>query len=306
MSDEITTAMVDTYNTGIEMLAQQMSSKLKSRVRQESKGGERNAFDQVGAVAVSERTVRAGDTPYINSPHRRRWVETIDYDVGDLLDLPDMIRILNDPGGAYGRAFIAAFNRQRDAAILAAALATAYTGKTGTGTQAFDTTNNQIAAGGTGFTLSKVKQTMRILKAGSAVEADMDSEAGMNLNIAWTSYQEDEFLDTTEVKSIDYNTQRVLVDGGADRFYGFDFVRLEDWVDDVNSATHRIVPYSGSTRSCIAWVKDGLLLNEPQTPTVRVDQLPTKSYAWQYYAWGQFGATRMQETKVVQIDCAES
>ena len=39
MSNEITTAMVDTYNTGIEMLAQQMMSKLRSRVREESKTG---------------------------------------------------------------------------------------------------------------------------------------------------------------------------------------------------------------------------------------------------------------------------
>lgn len=307
MSNEITTAMVDTFNTGIEMLAQQMSSKLKGRVRVESKPGKRNAFDQVGSVAVSQVTVRHEDTRYINSPHRRRWVGLIDFDVADLLDKEDVIRILNDPSGEYIRAFVAAFNRQRDQSILEAALATAYTGEDGTGTQAM-LAANQIAAGGDGFTLAKVKSAMRILKAGSAVEADMDG-GDFDLTVAWTSFQEEEFLDTTEVKSIDYNTQKVLVDGGMGngKFYGFNYVRLEDWTDDVTGTKHRIVAHDGvTTRSCVAWKKDGLLLNEPRPPYSEVDRMPGKRQSTQLWVGGSFGATRMQEPKVVQIDCVEA
>ena len=96
------------------MLAQQRVSKLLARVRQESEMGERVAFDQVGVVSVKERTVRHADTQYINTPHRKRWVTMKDYDIADLRDAPDLVKILNDPVGEYARAFVAAFNRQQD------------------------------------------------------------------------------------------------------------------------------------------------------------------------------------------------
>ena len=70
MSTEINTAMVDTYNVGIERLAEQMESKLVSRVRVESKPGKRNAFDQIGAVAARKRTDRHGAAPPALGDHQ--------------------------------------------------------------------------------------------------------------------------------------------------------------------------------------------------------------------------------------------
>lgn len=298
MSDEITTAMVDTYNDGIELLAQQTRSKLIEYVRTEAESGERNSFDQVAPVAARRRDDRHGDTQYIHSPHRRRWVTTENWYVSDLLDEPDMRRILNNPSGEYSANFIAALNRERDAEIIEKAIGTAYTGKTGTTQVAFPA-GYQIAHGGTGFTLAKVQAAMTLLKGGNAVDQNM-----MDLYVAWTSAQEEEFMDTTEVKSHDYNTQRVLVRGAMDTFYGFNYVRLEDWTDE-EGTLHRILPKSGTVRTCVAWVKNGLLMNEPKQPQVRVAQLPGKHYSWQFYGDADFGATRMQETHVVQIDVQE-
>lgn len=301
MSDQIGTAMVDTYRTGIEALAQQMESKLTGLVRVEAETGKRVSFDQVGVVAAREKTVRNGDTEYLNTPHNRRWVTMKTFDLADLLDQADLLRVLNNPGGEYSKAFIAALNRARDAHILEQALGTAYTGEAGT-TQTTFTAGNVVAAGGTGMTLAKVRSAMKLLKGGHAVEDGMS-----DLTIAWTAYQEDEFMATTEVKSVDYNTQRVLVSGGMDGkpFYGFNFVRLEDWTDQL-SARHYIVPWASSVRSCVAWKKSGLLLNVPKLPDVTVDRMPGKRNSFQYYAWADFGVTRMQESMVVQIDCAET
>lgn len=298
MSTEITTAMVDTYNEGIERLAEQMQSKLISRVRVESKAGERNSFDQIGAVAARKRTDRHGDTQYINTPHRRRWVITDPWDVADLLDEPDMLRILNDPGGEMGRGFIAALNRERDATIIEAARVTALTGKTGATPVTFPA-GQVIAHGGTGFTLAKVSEAMRKFKQANAVEDDPE------LTIAWTAFQEEEFLDTTEVKSHDFNTQRVLVKGKmADEFYGFNYVRLEDWTDEIGGV-HRILPKTGTVRSCMAWIKNGILLNNAKEPNVRVTQLGSKKYSWQWFGCADFGATRMQESFVQEIEVQE-
>lgn len=304
MSDQITTAMIDTFNDGIEMLAQQMSSKLRDRVRTESENGERVAFDQVGVVSVKERTIRHQDTQYINSPHRKRWVTMKDYDVADLLDVTDIIRILNNPTGEYARAFVAAFNRRRDADILLSALGTAFTGKQGTNPVTLPA-SQQIAAGGSGFTLAKVEDAMSRLIGASVVD---EENPDIRVTIAWTSFQQKQFLQTNEVKSHDFNTQRVLVKGRMmrdDEFYGFNYINLEDWEDE-DGVLHRIVPKSGTTRSCVAWVNKGVLLNEPMPPMTTVDRMPGKKNSTQILTLGTFGASRMQETMVVQIDCLEA
>jgi len=300
MSDQITTAMVDTYKSGLTMLAQQKQSKLLGRVRVEHDTGKRVSFDQIGAVKARKKTERNGDTKYINTPHKRRWATHEDFEIADLMDKFDVIKILNQPGGEYAKAFIAALNRERDTSILAAALGTAYTGETGLTGVALPAAQ-KIAVGGTGFTYAKVEEAMDILAGGNAV--DPDSE----LTIAWTRKQEKEFLQNAEVKSIDYNTQKVLVKGGMGDapFYGFTYVRLEDWTDE-EGATNQIIPKSGTTRSCVAWVKNGLLLNEPGPSEVLVDRMPGKGQATQIWSGASFAATRMQESMVVQIDVLEA
>lgn len=293
MSVEITTAFRQEYKSGIEMLVQQMSAKMRGAVREEAIAGKRAFFDQVGAVAATEAAERHGDTQYVNTPHRRRSVSAKTYRVADLVDVPDMIRTLNDPTNAYSQAFAAALNRAIDREVAAAAIGTAWTGETGTTAVALPSAQ-KIAAGGTGFTLAKLRQAMRKFKAANAVMP------GEELYVAWTSAQEDEFMDAAEVKSVDYNTQKVLVSGGIEGFYGFRFIRLEDAGDGA------LLPKAGGTRSCFAWAKSGLLLGIGQEITAKIDPIPAKNYAVQVYASMDVGATRMQEEKVVQIDCAEA
>ncbi len=293
MSVEITAAFRQEYKSGIEMLVQQMSSQMRKAVREESISSKRAFFDQVGAVAATEATERHGDTQYVSTPHKRRSVSAKTYRVADLVDVPDLIRTLNDPTNAYSQAFAAALNRAIDREVAAAAIGTAYTGETGTGTVSLPSAQ-KIAAGGAGFTLAKLREAMKKFKAANAIMP------GDDLYVAWTSAQEDEFMDTAEVKSVDYNTQKVLVSGGVEGFYGFRFIRLEDAADGA------LLPKSGSTRSCFAWAKSGVLLGLGQDITARIDPIPAKNYAVQVYASMDIGATRMQEEKVVQIDCVES
>lgn len=302
MSNQIPTAMVDTYRSGITMLAQQMKFRLAGAVMLEHETGKRVSFDQVGVVAAQKRVSRHADTPRIDVPHKRRWVTMSDFELSDLLDWVDLIKILSNPGGAYSRAFIAGLNRAKDADCIAGMLGTSFTGEDGTIAVTLPA-GQQIAAGGTGFTLAKVQAAADLLM-GKAIFDDDDE-----LHIAWTRKQEGEFMNTAEVKSVDYNTQKVLVKGsmsnGGDGFYGFQYHRLEDWTDHLNN-TQRILPKVSTTRSCVAWVKSGVIHNAPKEPTVRTDEMPTKSYSWQYYACGSHGTTRMQEEKVVQIDVVET
>ena len=300
MSQDITQHRINTYKAGIEMLAQQTKCRLEPYVTVERDTGDRVSYDQIGAVAAQERTVRHADTYRVDTPHRRRWISNREFEVSDLLEPSDLVRVLNNPGGDYGRVFLGAVNRARDANIVAAMLGTTFTGVDGTTGVALPGTQ-QIAAGGTGFTLTKV-QTAASRLMGQAV-----FDEGEELHIAWTKKQEDEFLGTNEVKSVDYNTQKVLVAGtmGDGTFYGFKYHRLEDWTDQLGN-TVRIIPKVSTTRSCVAWVKSGVRHNLATPPNLAIEQRPYKSNNWQYLMKAMFGSCRMQDVKVVQIDVVES
>lgn len=293
MSDQITTAFVNTFKSGFELTVQQTASMTRGAVRNEPMIKDREFFDQIGAVAVSEEDVRHAETKYVNTPHKRRSVSTKRYSVADLIDEQDRVRMLGDPTNPYTQSHAAAHLRAMDREVIRAALGTAYTGQTGTTTVDLPA-GQKIANGSAGFTLAKVRQAMRIMKSKNAINP------GDELYIAWTSFQEDQFIDTTEVKSVDYNTQKVLVSGGIEGFYGFKFIRIEDANDGA------ILPLASGIRSCVAWVKSGIVLGINKDIQARVDVLPTRNYSTQVYTAMDIGAARMHEEKVVQIDCTEA
>lgn len=293
MSDQVTTFNFESYSRGINLLSQQLSEKTRAAVMEESMTGKRVFFDQVGVVAMQAKTGRAVDIPVVNTPHARRSVTALDYHMRDFVDEFDKLKILNDPTNGYSMAFAGAAARQIDKIVINAALGTAYTGEEGSTAVPLPTAQ-KIAVGTTGFTLAKLQQAVRILKSANAVMP------GDSIHIFWTAKQEESFINTSEVKSSDFNRDKVLVDGALSYFYGCNFHRVEDV-----SSSERILPKASTTRSCVAWVKSGMKLGVWKNTFGRVDYLPERD-SWQVMAGLSAGATRMEEVKVVQIDVVES
>ena len=63
---------------------------------------------------------------------------------------------------------------------------------------------------------------------------------------------------------------------------------------------------SGNIRTCFAWAEDGIKMAMGKDVMSRIEERADKSYSTQVYYCATFGATRMEEEKVVQIDCDES
>ena len=131
MSSQITTSFVEQYSSNVQLLSQQMGSKLRSSVDEESVVGKNAFFEQIDSTAAVLRTSRHGDTPQIDTPHSRRRVSLADYEWGDLIDDSDKIRALVDPTSAYARNAAAAMNRAMDDVIITAMNASASTGVAG-------------------------------------------------------------------------------------------------------------------------------------------------------------------------------
>lgn len=287
MSFQVSTAFVQQYTTNVGLLLQQRGSKLRDAVTVGSYTGKAaKAVEQIGAVTAQARTSRHADTPLISTPHDARWVFPTDYEWADMVDDQDKLRMLIDPTSPYAVNGAYALGRAMDDLIITAALGTSMTGENGSTSTSFATATQQIAVGGTGLTIAKLRQARRILMA-NEVDVAMDP-----LYIAVTATQLDELLGTTEVTSSDYNTVKTLVSGDIDTFLGFKFIQVE-----------RLGLDGSGDRRCIAWAKSGLHLGLWNDITTKISERADKSYATQVYVKGTFGATRTEEKKVVEIIC---
>lgn len=289
MSNQITTAFVDEFKSGIDLLLQAKGSMIRPFVRIETQNSEEAFYDRIGATAAVKRTTRHGDTPLIETPHDRRSVRMEDFEWADLIDDQDKIRLLNDPTNAYSMNAAFALGRSMDDVIIEAAFGTARTGRNGTGTATFSSESTEIAAGGTGLTIAKLRSAKETLdEAENAMEDPR--------YIVHTAAQMTDLLETTEVTSSDFNTVRALVAGNVDSFMGFKFVR-------VNSAR---LPVTGTVREVLCYARSGMLLALGQDSTGRISERDDKSYSTQVYYSMTIGAVRMQGGQVLRILCDEA
>ena len=284
MSSNITTAFVQQYSANVQMLSQQMGSLLRDKVRVESVVGKNAFFDQVGSVTAVEKTSRHSDTPQIDTPHARRRISLADYEFADLIDQSDKVRLLIDPTSSYAQAAAMAMGRAIDDVIITAALGTAYTGETGSTSTA---NANQIVHASAGLNIAKLRTAKQTLDLS-------DVDPSIPRYIIVSPKQISDLLNITEVTSSDFNTVKALANGEINTYLGFNFI-----------VSNRL-SLSGTTRSCIAFAQDGLALGIGKDVNARIDERADKSYATQVYYCMSIGATRMEEDKVVEVQCTES
>lgn len=294
MSNQITTAFVQQYKAGIVALSQQKGSRFRNAVMVETGVVGKNTFmDQIGATTAVRIQNRHGDTPLINTPHRRRRITLFDYNWADLVDSTDKLKLLTDPTSAYSTNAANALGRAIDDEVINAAFATAATGEDGT-TNVTWPAGNVIAvnswaygtgSGNAGLTISKLIEAKVFLMSGEAADEP--------LYFACSAKQIGNLLATTEATSSDYAAVKALVNGEMNTFMGFTFIRSE-----------RLLT-SSSNRRCIAFAKSGLGLAFGEDIKVRISERADKNYSTQVYCEMSIGASRLEEAKVCEVLCAE-
>lgn len=290
MSTQVTTAFVQQYSANVQMLSQQMGSRLRDAVRVENVVGKNAFIDQIGSATAALRTSRHADTPQMDTPHDRRRLSLADYEYADLVDDQDKVRMLIDPTSSYARAAAAAMGRAMDDVIITAATGTANTGETGSGSASLDATANSVgsASSNDGLTLAKLREAKRKMDLN-------DVDPSIPRYIAVGPKQIEDLLGDTTVTSSDFNTVKALVQGELDTFMGFRFIM-----------SNRLTVDSNDIRKCFAWAEDGLTLGVGKDISARIDERADKGYATQVYYCMSIGAVRMEEDKVVQIFCDET
>jgi len=288
----VTAAFVQQYVDTITQLVQQKMTKLRASVKVDTNFvGEYKFYDQLGATTMQEKVSRHQDTPIIDPDHKRRRVAKRDFIHNTLFDKEDQLNMIVDPKSDYAQAAAMAAGRQMDDVIIAAYVASASTGKTGSGSQAFanDSATNVIAVGGTGLTQAKLIEAKQVLD-----NLDVDDDDRF---CVCTPAQISDLLNTTESTSSDFNTVKTLVQGQVDTWLGFKFIRI---------SSSRLPVLSGtSNRGVYCYHRAAMQLAIQKEASARIDERPDKNYAWQVFMSLSIGAVRLEEDRIVQIACSE-
>jgi len=296
MSLNLVNNYIQTFSTNVQLLLQQRGSKLEGSVTTGTYTGKQaSPVDQVGAISAQRVTSRFEPMPRMDVPTDRRWVFPVDYDVpGLLVDTLDKLRLAIQPEGAFVQAALYAMGRAKDDEIIAAFFGNAATGENGATSVSFPSSQVVgVNVGGTASNLNvpKLREAKRILMA-NEVDFDMEEPTAII-----TSKEHDSLLNEIQVVSLDYNDRPVLVDGRVTRVLGINIKtceRLTTGIDD----------QSGTSRQIPVYVKSGMHLGTWADVSVDIAQRKDlRNLPWQAYVMGTFGATRIEEKRVVKIWC---
>lgn len=294
MSDTVDRAFVKQFTNAITIEPQQEEARIWTRCQmKEIQAGEQAYFERIGTVAATRQVGRHAPTRQFNTPHTRRVVDLYTYDHADFIDRADLRRMIVNPQSSYVQTFRYAFNQAKDDEAIAAFLATAKSGKTGTGTEPFDTTNNQIVHGSVGMTTAKVLEANEILDA---------AEQRRDMRYMAASARQRRDLLTEEAStatqfapaaSRDFGDSLGLVVGTVSMYGNFEWVPSER------------LDISSTTRSCIAWQKNAMGCAQLMDFFVDIGPRRDLQLTNQIYAEMDIGATRVDETGVVEVQCTE-
>jgi hypothetical protein len=299
MSANLPSLFVQQYATNVQLLLQQKGSKLRDKVMTGSYVGKQaSPVDQIGAINMQAVASRFAPMGRVDAPVDRRWVFPSDFDLPQLIDSFDKLRLLTDPSSAYVMNAVNAAGRQMDDLIISAFTADAKTGENGgTNTSILAGNTVSVSLGGTasGLNVTKLKRARRIL-VGHEVDTDSDP-----LTCVVTAQQEENLLNEYEATSAEFNESErpVLKEGYLDRFLGINFVRCERLLTGTDDA-------AGTSRSIPVFAKSGMHLGLWNDVTTDISQRKDlQGLPWQAYVYMTAGATRLEEKKVVRVWCRE-
>lgn len=282
------------YATNVALLLQQKGGKFMRTVDVGTyKGDQASPVDQLGAVEATEVTTRFADMPRTDAPTARRWVFPVDYDVNQMIDQFDKLRLLSDPQSKYVANSHLAMGRKQDKEIIKAFTGTAKTGVNG-GTSTIFTAANEVdvAIGGANsrINVAKIRAVKELMEAN---HIDFETEQAF---IGITAKDHSALLNEIQINSRDFKNGEapVLMSGRVTEFLGFQFIQSE-LIESTLAGTNEV--------TLPVWVKSGMHFGTWNDITTDVSQRKDlRGMPWQAYVYGTFGATRLEENKVYAIE----
>ena len=291
----IPTHQIMQFSSTLNLLLQQKGSKLADKVMLGShQGKQASPVNQVGSIEAQRVTSRFAAMGRVDAPTDRRWVYPVDYDLPQLVDSFDELRIgIADLKGAFMTNALYAMGRAKDREIISAFFGTAKTGEQGATSTSFTSANEiDVAVGGSNSRLNVAKlRAVRELILANHIDMDEDP-----IFVGITAKDDSALLNEIEIISSEFagKDKPVLIDGKVKRFLNMNFVHCE-LLETASAGTNEV--------TLPVWAKSGMHLGTwaevTASPSKRND---IQGEPWQLYVKGTFGATRLDERKVFAIE----
>jgi hypothetical protein len=282
------------FSTNVMLLLQEKGSKLRACVTIGNYVGKAaSVVDQIGSVEMQEVTSRFAPMERTDAAVDRRWVHPSDFDLMQMVDTFDKLRLLADPESSYTQNAVFAAGRKIDRLIITAFQGTAKTGEQGATSTSFTSGNEiDVAIGGANSRVNVQKLiNLQETMIGNAVDFDTEE-----IFIALTAKDNAALMSEVQVVSSDFaeRDKPVLKEGRVRYFLGMHFVYCQ-LVETVAAGTNEVtVP---------AWAKSGMHLGLWNDVKGSISQRhDLRGEPFQNYVTGTFGATRLEENKVYAIE----
>lgn len=300
---------VNAFNSNVWHLAQQKGSRLAGLVRVEMQKSEKAYWDYYDlADEPTERISKYADIVPTETSRGRRQTTFVNYEKAEFFDHLDSLKMIHDPKSPVSEAFQNSFGRKMDKIILAGAIGTAYSGKSGA-TSVVLPTSQKLAAfdGSTTTGVGLNVKTLRAIK-----KKFNKNEVEGEIVLVCTADDIDALLAETAVTSEDFNTVKALVAGAVDSFMGIRFVRTElagaalaanvtytVTNGTIGAGTGTITAANG--HDCVAFVKQGVIMVKAEDMTSKISERNDKGDVVQLYSKMSLDATRLEEKCVMQV-----
>jgi hypothetical protein len=150
-----------------------------------------------------------------------------------------------------------------------------------------------VAAGSNHTDLTETPLTIAKLLTCKQLLDDAEIDDARQRYFVTNPYNLNQLLNTTEVKSADYNTVKALAQGQIDTFMGFKFIKSTRLPVDGTD--------TGAT-NCYAYAQDAIVLAVAEEPKVNVDRRADLLNSTQVFSTLSIGATRVEGPAVVEIN----
>lgn len=314
MGQEINQAHVAQYSSNVRMLAEETRAVLRQICEIKPVNGAVFYGDRLAGSNTVRKSSRHNVNPYTPTRHDRRKGWTVDDEWGEYLSQSDEIRTIVDYRGKYPTLCVNAFNRTENQLVIDALGGPAYTEVTSDvpgGTPAVVTVNNYdagecrlIDSDGTLVTAGS-QHTDRVATALTtgkiALCGQLLDEAGFTPDNGYpnqryfiaNAYNKWQLIQSTDLKSKDYNAIAALAEGKIDTYAGFKFLWLETLYTDAVET------------DCIkafACVGGAVALGIGQDISPKMWQDSHQCNDWYCYGFASKGATRQEGPAVIQIN----
>ena len=165
--------------------------------------------------------------------------------------------MLIDPTSSYAKAAAAAMGRSMDDVIITALGGTAQTGVSGGTSTALPSAQKPFSASQSdGLTVAKLLEAKYLMDNASV-------DPSLKRFFVCSPKQIQDLLNTTEVKSSDFNTVKALAQGQLNSFLGFEFIMSTRLSFDSTNTDDRL---------CYAFTEDAIKLAIGKDVTARIDE----------------------------------